>query len=68
MKGFSWQHLSSWILRRGRHWPSRNRTFRVESAEVVRSLEQAVVGKIAASSAFTVSYVYTAELYPTIIR
>ena len=28
----------------------------------------AVVGKSASSSAFTVSYVYTAELYPTIIR
>lgn len=28
----------------------------------------AVVGKFASSSAFTISYVYTAELYPTIIR
>ncbi|XP_075823800.1 solute carrier family 22 member 13-like isoform X2 [Microtus pennsylvanicus] len=28
----------------------------------------AVVGKSASSSAFTISYVYTAELYPTIIR
>ncbi|KAL1764144.1 solute carrier family 22 member 13, partial [Sigmodon hispidus] len=28
----------------------------------------AVVGKFASSSAFTISYVYTAELFPTIIR
>lgn len=28
----------------------------------------AVVGKFASSAAFTISYVYTAELFPTIVR